>query len=61
MFSGVSNWFSRQIATIEKAHTDISWEESLDTAIQEINSIKDIESEDGKEKLHSIVKELKRA
>ena len=61
MFSGISNWFNRQIATIETAHAEISWEESLDNAILQINAIKDVETDEGQERLSKIIKELKRA
>ena len=40
----ISNWFNRQIASIETAHNDVSWEESLDNAIASISAIKDLES-----------------
>ena len=47
MVQALSKWLNRQIASIETAHTEVSWEESLDNAIQQINSIKDVESDAG--------------
>ena len=47
MFSSISNWFKKQAKHIDMAHAEISWEEALDTAIQAINELKEIESEEG--------------
>ena len=45
IMQAISNWFNRQIASIETAHNDVSWEESLDNAIASISAIKDLESD----------------
>ena len=51
MVQAISNWFNKQIASIETAHNDVSWEESLDNAIASISAIKDLETEQGQDKL----------
>ena len=53
------SWIKRQMASFEKAHAEVTWEEALDTAIASINELKEVESEDGKSKLQAILKELK--
>ena len=59
--SNLGNWFNKQITSIETAHAEISWEEALDTAIYDINAIKDIESESGQKKLKNIFLQLQKA
>ena len=51
MFSAISNFFSRQITQLNRAHAEVSWEEALDSAIYKISQLKDLESDHGKEQL----------
>ena len=61
MFKSIQNFFSRQFSTLKNAHTEVSWEEALDAAIQLIGQIReeDLESETGKAKLCKILDNLK--
>ena len=47
MFTSFVNWFNKQADHLDSVHAKISWEEALDTAIQSINDLKEIESETG--------------
>lgn len=59
MFKAISGFFSKQFSHLELAHAEVRWEEALDTAIQKISQLDDIESDKGKFKLAIILDELK--
>ena len=59
MFSAIASFFNRQLNNLERAHSEVSWEEALDNAVMQIDQLKDIESEKGKKKLEKILEELR--
>ena len=56
---GVMSWFSKQISELNEVREEIGWQEDLDTAVQKINEIPDIETDIGKKKLTKILEDLK--
>ena len=56
---GVMSWFSKQISELNEVREEIGWQEDLDTAVQKIHEIPDIETDIGKKKLTKILKNLK--
>ena len=59
MIKAVKALFSNSTSYFEKSQAETSWEEALDEAINKINKLKDIESDEGKEKLGLILDELR--
>ena len=58
MFSGINTWFSKKFNQFDQAHNQISWEEALDTAIQDISDLKDLDTDKNKNALNDIISRL---
>jgi hypothetical protein len=59
MISSVYKWVSAKLNNITEAQQQIEWQESLDTAVELIGNIKDIQGEDGQTELREILVDLK--
>lgn len=59
MFAAISNFFGVPVTKFEQSQAQVSWDEKLDEAIYKIERLREIDSDEGKEKLGLILDDLR--